>query len=117
MTAAAPVYREKTASKEDIHGHLRACNHEHQPPLERKVDLLEYAGKIFANAETFEAWSRLLVAAGHGAVLPTPKEALLTSIALGRESIVSNGDYERALNQWTKRRGRRRGAERKVSSK
>lgn len=57
MTATAPVYREKTASKEDIHGHLRACNHDHQPPLERKVDLLEYAGKIFENAETFEAWS------------------------------------------------------------
>lgn len=57
MTPAAPMYCENAASKEEIHGHLRACNHDHQPPLERRVDLLEYAGKICKNAETFEAWS------------------------------------------------------------
>lgn len=57
MTAANPVYREKTASMEEIHGHLLECNHNHHPPLDRKVDLLEYAGKIFEKAVTFEAWS------------------------------------------------------------
>ena len=57
MSAASLEYREKSASAEEILAHLRACSHQHQPPLATRVDLQEYALKMSRNAATFEAWA------------------------------------------------------------
>ena len=87
MTAASPVYREKTASREDILGHLRACNHNHHPPLDQKVDLLEYAGKIFDNAVTFEAWSNGVLVGLVAAYLSdvSGRTGYITNVSVTRE--------------------------------
>ena len=50
-------YKIKTASSEEVYLHLKECNNNFIPPLNKKVDLHEYAGKIFEKAVTFEAWT------------------------------------------------------------
>ena len=51
------TFREKTASREEIYAHLCACNRSYKPPLNEKVDILEYSNKLFEKSVTFEAWS------------------------------------------------------------
>lgn len=51
------TFREKTASREEIYAHLCACNRSYEPPLNEKVDILEYSNKLFEKSVTFEAWS------------------------------------------------------------
>ena len=50
-------YRQGTATVEEIHAHLAACSARHRPALAPRIDLPEYAQKIFRNAVTFEAWA------------------------------------------------------------
>lgn len=57
MSTAAIEYRQGTASVDDIHAHLAACSARHRPALAPRIDLPEYAQKIFRNAVTFEAWA------------------------------------------------------------
>lgn len=45
------------ASREQIAGHLEACDADFVPPLSCRVDLGAYSGKIFDHAVRFEAWS------------------------------------------------------------
>ena len=45
------------ASEQDIYSHLVKCNENFTPPLNNKVNIQEYSGKIFGKAVTFEAWS------------------------------------------------------------
>lgn len=45
------------ATRKDVLNHLRACNAEFSPPLSSRVDLVEYAEKIFTKAVRFEAWA------------------------------------------------------------
>ncbi len=45
------------ASATDILSHLLACDSHFVASLTARVDLKEYAKKIFVNAERFEAWS------------------------------------------------------------
>lgn len=49
-------YAQGTASEEDIFFHLHKCNKDFIPPLDNKVNIKEYAAKIFEKAITFEAW-------------------------------------------------------------
>jgi len=49
------------ASREQIAGHLEACDADFVPRLSRRVDLNEYAGKIFDHAVRFEAWSETML--------------------------------------------------------
>lgn len=50
------VFREKSASRDEIHNHLLACSASFSPPLGDRVDLREYARKLFERSVTFEAW-------------------------------------------------------------
>ena len=49
-------YKIKAASEKDVFLHLRECNDSFLPPLNEKVNIDEYAKKIFEKAITFEAW-------------------------------------------------------------
>ncbi len=49
-------YKVKQASEKDLYLHLEKCNHLFVPPLSEKVNLQDYARKLFENAHTFEAW-------------------------------------------------------------
>ena len=49
-------YTQGTASEETILYHLNKCNEDFIPPLDNKVNIQEYATKIFKKSVTFEAW-------------------------------------------------------------
>ena len=55
-------YKIKIADEEAIRSHLELCDEGFSPPLSQKVNIKEYAKKIFERAVTFEAWKNNLVA-------------------------------------------------------
>jgi ribosomal protein S18 acetylase RimI-like enzyme len=50
------VYKVKTASEKEIGAHLQCCSDDFNRPLGQRVNIEQYAKKIFDNAVTFEAW-------------------------------------------------------------
>ena len=54
-------YKTKTALTDEIYSHLKECNENFIPPLEEKVNILNYSKKIFENAITFEAWDEKIL--------------------------------------------------------
>lgn len=54
-------YKTKTALMEEIYSHLKECNENFIPPLEEKVNIMNYSRKIFENAITFEAWNEKIL--------------------------------------------------------
>lgn len=50
-------YKINTASESDVHLHLSNCSQDFEPPLDKKVDILEYSKKIAERSTTFEAWA------------------------------------------------------------
>jgi ribosomal protein S18 acetylase RimI-like enzyme len=50
------TYITKTATEKDIYLHLNKCNNSFVPPLNTRINIADYAKKIFNNAVTFEAW-------------------------------------------------------------
>ena len=56
MSNVSVHYKVKTASEKDLGAHLYACNDNFNQPLSQRVNIEEYAQKIFKNAITFEAW-------------------------------------------------------------
>jgi ribosomal-protein-alanine N-acetyltransferase len=51
------TYRTKTASLQEILANLKNCDKDYSPPLSTRVNLQEYAQKLFEKSITFEAWS------------------------------------------------------------
>lgn len=51
------AYRIKTASEKEIRAHFKKCNNDFLPPLNERVNIDEYAKKIFEKSVTFETWS------------------------------------------------------------
>jgi ribosomal protein S18 acetylase RimI-like enzyme len=51
------IFKIKTASAKEIFTHLKECDYDFVPPLSDKVNLMEYAQKLFKKSITFEAWS------------------------------------------------------------
>ena len=49
-------YRFNTASKEDIRTHLTFSSENFIPPLSTYINITDYASKISAKSDTFEAW-------------------------------------------------------------
>jgi ribosomal protein S18 acetylase RimI-like enzyme len=62
MTVDLIVFKTKTATEKQICSHLEECSDSFIPPLTERVNIAEYAKKIFAKAVTFEAWSDPLLA-------------------------------------------------------
>ena len=52
------IYKMQSASKDIILLHLQQCDLSYRPPLSSRVDLREYADKMFARSVSFEAWDR-----------------------------------------------------------
>lgn len=57
MKAADVSYEIKTASAKNILLHLIECSDSFVPPLAERVNINEYAKKIFKKSVTFEAWA------------------------------------------------------------
>lgn len=56
------IYKTKTASENEIISHLKDCDGNFIPALSERVNIEEYAHKIFVKSVTFEAWKdKLLV--------------------------------------------------------
>lgn len=51
-------YKTKNASEVEIALHLKECNKNFCPPLEHRINIGEYAKKLFNQSITFEAWDR-----------------------------------------------------------
>ena len=51
-------YTIKTANEEKILSHLRKCNANFIPPLNKRTILYDYSKKIFEKSITFEAWEK-----------------------------------------------------------
>ena len=51
------IYKTKTAKEQEIYLHLQECNDNFIPPLNGKVNLKDYAKKLFEKSVTFEAWA------------------------------------------------------------
>lgn len=87
MTAVDVSFREQSATRDEIFAHLQACDGGYIPPLSDRVDIGDYATKIFRNAATFEAWNGSglvgLVAAYFNKASGT---AFITSVSVERES-------------------------------
>ena len=54
-------YNTKTALVEDIYSHLKECNYNFIPPLDEKVNIMNYSKKIYEKAITFEAWNEKIL--------------------------------------------------------
>ena len=54
-------YNTKTALVEDIYSHLKECNYNFIPPLDEKVNIMNYSKKIYEKAITFEAWDEKIL--------------------------------------------------------
>ncbi len=52
------IYQVKTANQNDVLSHLKLCNDEFIPKLDKRVKLEDYSIKIHQNAITFEAWNK-----------------------------------------------------------
>ncbi len=55
MTADV-LFKESTASANEVYAHLCACDTAFVPKLSERLNIDEYAQKIVQNAVTFEAW-------------------------------------------------------------
>ena len=56
------IFKEKKATEGEILDHLRACNAQFVPALDSRVNIEEYAKKLFEKAITFEAWNGTILA-------------------------------------------------------
>ena len=86
MKTTGTHYKTKTATENEIFAHLTACSDTFIPPLAHRVNINEYARKIFVKSVTFEAW-----AAGHSDLVgcvatyfndPTNSIAFITSVSV-----------------------------------
>ena len=76
-------YKTKTALTEEIYSHLKECNENFIPPLEEKVNIMNYSRKIFENAITFEAWNEKILVGLIAAYLNDTenKSAFITNVS------------------------------------
>ena len=83
MSTAADIQRNQ-ATATAIADHLRACDGSFVPPLGARVEIDDYAAKIFACAERFEAWSddRLVGLLAAYCNDPARKVAFVTSVSV-----------------------------------
>lgn len=77
-------FAQNQSSKEDILEHLLECDQSFVPPLSNRVELSEYALKLFRNAERFEAWymNKLIALVAVYANNLADKTAFITSVSV-----------------------------------
>jgi ribosomal protein S18 acetylase RimI-like enzyme len=56
MEKVEVIYKIKTATEGQILAHLKECNENFRPPLDERVDVVEYSRKLYGKSITFEAW-------------------------------------------------------------
>lgn len=83
----AVEYRTGTATEEMLLHHLRACDDGFSPPLSSRVNLADYARKIFTNAVCFEAWAGDQLAGLLAVYCNAPKDrpAFITHVSVLKE--------------------------------
>jgi ribosomal protein S18 acetylase RimI-like enzyme len=81
------TWSENKATEQELLIHLQECNEDFVPPLDHKVDLADYAGKIFRHAINFEAWDGGHLCGLIAAYLNDPKRetGFITNVSVTRD--------------------------------
>ena len=84
MKMSADLVQRNESSVTAIADHLRACDDSFVPPLGSRVEIDDYAAKIVARAERFEAWSGSCLVGLLAAYCndPARKVAFVTSVSV-----------------------------------
>lgn len=79
-------YKVNTATTEEVLAHLKKCNDQFVPSLDKKVNLKSYAEKITAYATRFEAWDdNELTGLVAGYFNSEKKELFITNVSVMRQ--------------------------------
>lgn len=78
-------YKTSSASYEDILKHLWFCDENHHPKLSERLDMDNYARKIFGKSVTFEAWSKNDLIGLIAAYLDDEKQGFITNVSVSSE--------------------------------
>lgn len=78
------IFRRDTSTVHAICTHLERCSASFTPPLAERVDLADYAGRLFASAVRFEAWdgSRLVALVAVYCNAPDRKVAFVSNVSV-----------------------------------
>ena len=82
MKTADISYKIKTAKANHISLHLTECSDSFVPPLAERVNINEYAKKIFEKSVTFEAWSDQLLVGFIAAYFNADGSAFITNVSI-----------------------------------
>ncbi|GAA4753324.1 GNAT family N-acetyltransferase [Flavisolibacter ginsenosidimutans] len=79
------VYRTKAATEAEIATHLSQCAAGFIPPLDQRINIAEYAAKLFAKAVSFEAWNDGLLEGLIACYFNSEsKQAYITSVSVSK---------------------------------
>lgn len=90
MNGTIVKYSIKTATEKEIWLHLINCNDNFLPPLNQRVNIEEYANKIFERSVTFEAWNKDILTgliAVYFSLESSVQNAFITNVSILRESM------------------------------
>lgn len=109
MTLSDVIFRESTASADEVGAHLWACDAAFVPKLSERLEIDEYAQKIVENAITFEAWQEGLLVGLVAAYLNDPalKNSYVSNVTV--EPVLMGKDVAAALFESCLTRARRDG--------
>lgn len=75
-------YRIDTAAESEIASHLISCDADFVPPLSSRVEIRDYARKLFSNSRRFEAWSNGTLIAMLACYCNSGTSAFVTSVSV-----------------------------------
>jgi ribosomal protein S18 acetylase RimI-like enzyme len=82
MKMANIKYRIKVATENEIFLHLTECSNSFAPPLAQRVNIDEYAKKIFEKSITFEAWTDHFLVGFIAAYFNVDGSAYITNVSV-----------------------------------
>ncbi|OUR90539.1 hypothetical protein A9Q81_18805 [Gammaproteobacteria bacterium 42_54_T18] len=95
------LYKTSSAFYEDIHKHLLACDKSHNPKLSKKLNIADYAKKLFEKSVTFEAWYENDLIGLISAYLDNEKQGFITNVSIVDEHLkkgIANALMQRCIN-------------------
>jgi len=85
MKTSSIRYGIKTATENEIFLHLTACSDSFVPPLAQRVNIIEYAQKIFEKSVTIEAWAGQLLVGLIAVYFNVVDSAFITNVSVLKE--------------------------------
>lgn len=78
-------YKTSSASYDELLHHLWSCDKNHNPKLSERLDIPNYARKIFEKSVTFEAWSKDHLIGLIAAYLDNEEQGFITNVSVSEE--------------------------------